>query len=645
MSSNRASSRDAESADLFDQTVNPLLPGGILVSMFRDPKSLDTLHYEIDSLAAFNTNKNNTLVRHFQSHGYLETRLATTLISALTDFEGTLQGSEPSLSLRSQMFGYDSGAAHTIFRSLLAINTFVHVLQIITPPPKTYLRAESLDIDVLELIKDSALDFAAGMWCKLIRPNQGVARCWGTRQLWRAAFSEDPQDCLSAIEDGVEIAERDGLYALQELLVSSDEFAEGLRESYEINDRLLSQGIDEQFRRIGLGCKSLGLRPVCFWYVRHLLDQSMWAYAQIDGNTSHADNRFCQTLSERTRRIAEEYAQECEQEQQAGTLQEEDFDTVLAELDELIGLESVKVRLRELANFARVQQMRVSQGLPSVKTNLHTVYSGNPGTGKTTVARFMGRIYKSLGILRKGHVIECDRSKLVAEYIGQTATKTSEVIDSALDGILFVDEAYTLAGRHEWDFGREAIDTLLKRMEDDRNRLIVIVAGYVGQMQTFIFSNPGLQSRFTNYVDFPDYTPQEMCRIFTFLARQAGLECAAELKAKLLLHFSLAYRDRAKHFGNGREVRNVFEATISRQANRLAGVGDFTADALTLLIATDLASSYEEEFEAARKELSFICRCPACQRSYAWHPASDLKLAQCDCGKLFDVEFGEVALE
>jgi SpoVK/Ycf46/Vps4 family AAA+-type ATPase len=224
---------------------------------------------------------------------------------------------------------------------------------------------------------------------------------------------------------------------------------------------------------------------------------------------------------------------------------------------------------------------------------LHSCFFGNPGTGKTTVARLMGRIYKSLGLLRRGHVVECDRGRLVAEYVGQTAVRTHAMIDSALDGILFIDEAYALAGRGAEDFGSEAIETLLKRMEDDRDRLVVIVAGYNEPMKQFIASNPGLESRFTNYLNFPDYSPEELAEIFHRMAAQSGLVCSPETEQKVLTVCKSLNAARDEHFGNAREMRNLFESAVRNQSTRLVTNGQCDRDALTNLLAEDLPADFE----------------------------------------------------
>lgn len=242
----------------------------------------------------------------------------------------------------------------------------------------------------------------------------------------------------------------------------------------------------------------------------------------------------------------------------------------ITELDALIGLASVKQEVRTMSNFIKVQLSRQQQGLKTTQVSYHCVFTGNPGTGKTTVARILAGIYNELGVLKKGHLVETDRSGLVAEYVGQTAIKTNKVIDSALDGVLFIDEAYSLVAGSDNDFGNEAISTLLKRMEDDRDRLIVILAGYGDEMKQFIDSNPGLQSRFNRYIHFPDYNVNELFQIFSCYARKNDYEVTPKAQDKLKTLLEDAVNNKDKNFGNGRFVRNIFEKTLERQANRLS---------------------------------------------------------------------------
>lgn len=265
----------------------------------------------------------------------------------------------------------------------------------------------------------------------------------------------------------------------------------------------------------------------------------------------------------------------------------------LASLDNLIGLDPVKKEVKMLANFIQIQRKRKSSGLKEAPISYHCVFTGNPGTGKTMVARILADIYRAMGVVKKGHLVETDRSGLVGEYVGQTAVKTNKIIDSALDGVLFIDEAYTLVQGGERDYGGEAIATLLKRMEDDRDRLVVILAGYTDDVKKFIDSNPGLQSRFNRYIQFSDYSAQELSKIFLLTAEKSQYSCNADVRASLVAIMQRAVETKDRNFGNGRYVRNLFEKAIQRQAERLSTVGNLTTEMLSELTLHDLGFAYE----------------------------------------------------
>jgi SpoVK/Ycf46/Vps4 family AAA+-type ATPase len=271
------------------------------------------------------------------------------------------------------------------------------------------------------------------------------------------------------------------------------------------------------------------------------------------------------------------------------------LEQALADLNDLVGMENIKEEVQTLTNFLKVQKIRAERGLAKTPVSLHAVFCGPPGTGKTTVARLMSKIYEGLEFLSKGHLVETDRSGMVAGYVGQTAKKVDEMVDSALDGVLFIDEAYALVPREAGrDFGQEAIDVLLKRMEDYRDRLVVIVAGYTDEMETFIESNPGLKSRFNRYFYFNDYTPKELLAIFERMAGKSHFKLTPEAREKLLKIFNQLYDNRDKNFGNARMVRNLFEKSIEKQANRLAVLSSLTDEVLTTLVPEDIPSNYSE---------------------------------------------------
>ena len=258
----------------------------------------------------------------------------------------------------------------------------------------------------------------------------------------------------------------------------------------------------------------------------------------------------------------------------------------MEELNELIGLEDIKKDVKELVSFMKIQKLRAEKGSKSVPVSLHLVFTGNPGTGKTTIARILARLYKEIGVLSKGQLVEVDRSGLVAGYVGQTAVKTQAKIQEALGGILFIDEAYALAKEGN-DYGQEAIDTILKAMEDHRDDFVVIVAGYTDLMETFINSNPGLKSRFNKYIEFKDYTQEELYQIFMLSCKKYGYTLTEEADKALraiILH-KVLYKD--ENFANAREMRNLFEAVVTNQATRISEQEDVSDELLNTLEKAD----------------------------------------------------------
>lgn len=275
----------------------------------------------------------------------------------------------------------------------------------------------------------------------------------------------------------------------------------------------------------------------------------------------------------------------------------ENIEDLKKELYSYIGLNNIKEQVESLINWISINRKREEMGLKTPDLSLHMVFSGNPGTGKTMIARLMSRIFHSLGILSKGHLVEVDRSGLVAGYVGQTAIKAREVCDSALGGVLFIDEAYTLTNRGGMDFGQEAVDTVLKAMEDNREDLVVIVAGYIELMDGFIHSNPGLESRFNRFMHFADYTLDELAGIFRMRCDQSGyiLEEGAQEDLRAIL---ACKNTDPKAFGNGRGVRNLFEKAAAEQADRLAGMApetEYTRELLMTLTRADLYAAAEME--------------------------------------------------
>jgi hypothetical protein len=408
--------------------------------------------------------------------------------------------------------------------------------------------------------------------------------------------------------------------------------------------------------------------------LRALVEQIAWQVAGASGRVSSRARRQVQWIRTELRRTLERVplagavlearpaapqaqlqdfeitADTAKQQAQAVRVQEpasgEPLTEVLAELDALIGLETIKAEVRELVNFLKIQAERLKYDLPQTPVSLHAVYSGNPGTGKTTVARLVGRILGAMGILARGHLIETDRSGLVAEYAGQTGPKANKRIDDALDGVLFIDEAYSLiAEKGDDPYGAEAVQALLKRMEDDRGRLVVILAGYPAPMAKLLRANPGLTSRFGRTFAFPDYTAAELGRIFESMCERDRYQLPPRSRAKLLLGFQHLLGRRDEHFGNGRVARNVFERSVRRLANRLAGVSPLTRELLTTLQPEDLVLEGVPESAWSGPEAEarqFRVSCPECGHS-SKAPVRHLgRQLACHCGHEFTAPWGDL---
>jgi Holliday junction resolvasome RuvABC ATP-dependent DNA helicase subunit len=262
------------------------------------------------------------------------------------------------------------------------------------------------------------------------------------------------------------------------------------------------------------------------------------------------------------------------------------LEELLAELDELVGLDEVKARVHLVADLLQVQKLRAERGLPTMETSHHLVFTGNPGTGKTTVARLLSQIYRTLGVVARGHLVEVDRSGLVAGFVGQTAPRVTEAFDRADEGMLFIDEAYTLARGNENDFGREAIDQIVKLMEDRRDRVVLVVAGYPAEMEAFLSTNPGLRSRFPTVIDFPDYSTDEIVRIVDLVGAKQRYVLTDEARERLRSVIDAV--PRSKGFGNARVGRNLFEAAVSRHASRVVRLSEHPDEVLTTLTAEDV---------------------------------------------------------
>jgi AAA+ superfamily predicted ATPase len=635
---------------VIDRSAHPLVPGAVLAAVCGDPQARALIPLDHAQLLHFNKLPTRDIVAHFQELHLLSVEQADKLLQADRQFTQTFQTLSRRIPEVADVSGCDATSIERLARALLSARLLVEHLEVLTPPHLSYERTVDGTTDLIAKLFDSFRNIVGGAWSVFFPRNEFGLAADASAQFWMSLlYTNRSEDMINGFVGLFHSQHKERLQSLNRGYTRSgglhlrDAITEYLDQAQEKIGRLhdavaenVKTGLDRAFLDIIRVLLKLELPPLHIDFWEALVREVGEAFAHMDKNLTSKENRFIQYLLRQIDQICEEHRPA------AGSHSaREDLDQVLAELDELVGIEAVKAKVKQTANFARLQQLRLAQNLTPIPTSYHSVYTGNPGSGKTTVARLMGRIYRSLGVLKRGHLIECDRSALVAEYVGQTAPKTNAVIDSALDGILFIDEAYSLAKSHE-DFGREAIETLLKRMEDDRGRLIVIVAGYPEPMDRFIRSNPGLQSRFTRYIEFPDYTPQELCRIFTLMCRKHSLSITPDLREKILHHFTFLHRARDDHFGNARLVRNTFEGVINAQASRLANTVAFDAATLSKLETQDLDTPAAQLLASFKQQSkTYTIQCSHCDAVYSWSPDLDILDAVCTrCEQNYNCEFG-----
>ncbi|MEW6305209.1 MAG: AAA family ATPase [Verrucomicrobiota bacterium] len=638
-----------------DFSTHPLVPGSILACLLGDPQSRK-LH-PLDDAQLRSSNKMSVVdvLAYFQDVGMVSEQQADQIIDIDARFLRGYKELHRMIPEIAEVTGCNRAAVEKLAHALFSAKLMAEYLEIATPPQLSYEKTTKGTVDLLEALFESFRTIVGGAWSVFFPRGEFSLVTDASAQFWTAClYSAQPEEMLNGFIGLYRRPHRERLLALNRgyrkekgvrLHDAITDYLDSAQEKVsKLHDAVadsVKEGLDRPFQEISRILNTLEFPPLLAYYYDFLVREVCDAFSSLDNLVTSKENRFIQYLLKQTTIICETHHPLTGP--RAGDHGLETLDQLLGELDELVGIVAVKEKVRQMAHFARLQQMRVAEGLNPIPASYHSVYTGNPGTGKTTVARLMGRIYKSLGVLKRGHLVECDRSALVAEYVGQTAVKTNTVIDSALDGILFIDEAYALV-REKEDYGREAIDILLKRMEDNRDRLIVIVAGYPEPMKKFINANPGLHSRFTRFVDFPDYTPQELCRIFTQMCRKHGLTLTPELVEKILHHFTYLHTERKDNFGNARLVRNCFESVIYSQASRLAASGSFDTNSLTKLLAEDLSTPAEQLLaDYRRTRIGYILRCPQCGEVYSWSPELQLTEAQCGkCGRIYNGEFGQL---
>lgn len=578
---------------------NPLIPGSLLAVMSGTPEKRSVRPFDYSALVDFNTKTTAEVLTQLRKIDFLTAAQASRILALDAQFVGYYHELTGNVAEIAEVTGCDSQSIHRLARALFSARLFSEYLEIVTVPHLSYETTTEGAVDLVANLRGIFRQLVGSAWAVFFPGHQFGLITHASAQFWVACLDGPLPDqmCKSFVgvfrrqhkerlqtlnheydyEKGIRLKD-----AIVEHLSGAKDREKRLRETIDPDSK---RGVDGIFRDLLHAAGKLQLPPPVAIYYEFLVLEICEAFCSMNGKFSARNLRFIDYISRQLANICHDFHAldpNCEK-----------VEEVLQEFERLVGVSCVKKCANDLANFARIQQMRRAKGLRPVATSYHMTYAGNAGTGKTTVAGLMVRLYRSLNILKKGNLVECDRSMLLAESEVHTVIRTNAVIDRAIDGVLLVNDAPALT-MEPYGFGQEVLETLLRRMEENPDRLVVLLAGLSDQMADFLQSNPRLQSHFSKKIEFPDYTAKELSQIFAVICQRENLSLSPALLERTTRYFEHLEHTSGDNSCNAQLVRHCFDAVVEAQANRLAGSEDLEAENLNRLEAEDLLFPVED---------------------------------------------------